>query len=202
MEHKNMKLIHIDWEGPYRLDELTSLIDEQKDYGIYQIYGKHPVYGTGVLLYIGKADLQTIGKRISQENWWDTNDPNNLQIYAGRMAGADTPSQDEWSKEIDLAEKLLIYVHKPAYNSKNLASVREEDLKNIHILNWGSYRDLLAEVSGLRWTLSLFVTNGKLYIVNDNTLKSLVDNGNAKTVAEVIKINYNARLGKSLNSEF
>jgi hypothetical protein len=75
------------------------------------------------LLYIGKADFQTIGKRVSQENWWDTNDSNHLKIYAGRLAGERTPSEEQWSYEIDLAEKLLIYVHKPAYNSKSLSSI-------------------------------------------------------------------------------
>jgi hypothetical protein len=155
MKYRNIKIIQIEWEGPYKLNELNKLTDDSKDYGLYQIYGKHPVYGSGVLLYIGKADLQTIGKRISQENWWDTNDSNTLMIYAGRLAGEITPDEEEWSKEIDLAEKLLIYVHKPAYNSKNLMSIPDTDLHDVHILNWGDYRDLLPEVSGLRWTTKL-----------------------------------------------
>jgi hypothetical protein len=134
---------------------LNKLTDDSKDYGLYQIYRKHPVYRSGVLLYIGKADLQTIGKRISQENWWDTNDSNTLMIYAGRLAGEITPDEEEWSKEIDLAEKLLIYVHNPAYNSKNLMSIPDTDLHDVHILNWRDYRDLLPEVSGLRWTTKL-----------------------------------------------
>ena len=74
MENETSKLFHIDWDGPFRLSELNALTDEEKDYGIYKIYGNHPVYGNSVLLYIGKADQQTIGKRVSQENWWDTND--------------------------------------------------------------------------------------------------------------------------------
>lgn len=156
MEHKNMKLIHIDWDGPYKLSELNTITDEETDYGIYQIYGSHNIYGNNVLLYIGKADRQTIGKRISQENWWwNTSDPNNLQIYCGRIAGEATPTENQWSEEIDLAEKLLINVHKPAYNTQNLISIPDEKLQNIHILNWGYYRDLLAEVSGLRWTSTL-----------------------------------------------
>jgi hypothetical protein len=58
-------LIQIHWEGPYKLTELSTLMNTTTDYGIYQIYGKHPVYGSDVLLYIGKADYQTLGKRIS-----------------------------------------------------------------------------------------------------------------------------------------
>lgn len=156
MEHKKIKLIHIDWDGPYKLSELSKITDSETDYGVYQIYGNHNVYGNNTLLYIGKADRQTIGKRISQENWWwSTSDPNNLQIYCGRLAGENTPTEDQWSEEIDLAEQLLINVHKPAYNTQNLISIPDEKLQNIHILNWGYYRDHLAEVSGLRWTSTL-----------------------------------------------
>jgi hypothetical protein len=155
MQIRTVKLIQIDWEGPYTLDNLDLLTNDSQDYGIYQIYGKHIVYGKDVLLYIGKAEQQTIGKRISQENWWDTNDSNHLKIYAGRIAGETTPLEKVWSKEIDLVEKLLINVHKPAYNSKNLNSIPDIELQDIHILNWGDHRDLLPEISGLRWTSKL-----------------------------------------------
>lgn len=69
------------------------------------------------LLYIGKADRQTLGKRISQEHlWWNTSDPNNSHVYIGRLAGETTPDEYQWSDEIVLAEKLLIKAHKPADN--------------------------------------------------------------------------------------
>ncbi|MCM3709184.1 hypothetical protein [Sporosarcina luteola] len=163
MEYTNVRLIHIEWEGPYSLQSLTDLMNEEMDYGIYQVYGRHPVYGSDVLLYIGKADLQTIGKRISQEGWWNTNDSGRLLIYAGRLAGVQTPEEIDWSIEIDLAEKLLICVHKPAYNSKNLFNIPDEALQNVHILNWGSHRDLLPEVSGLRWTSKLYPLETEVY---------------------------------------
>jgi hypothetical protein len=155
MQKSTFKLIHIDWQGPFTLKELNLLTNDSHDYGLYQIYGKHIVYGKDVLLYIGKADLQTIGKRISQENWWDTNDSNHLKVYVGRLAGERTPDENNWSKEIDLAEKLLIYVHKPVYNSRSLTSIPDTELQDIHILNWGDHRDLLPEISGLRWTSKL-----------------------------------------------
>ncbi len=147
-----MRLIQVQWDGPYTLVDLPELTNEETDYGIYQIYGKHPTYGSDVLLYIGKADYQTLGRRISQENWIDTNDSNNTKIYAGRLYGEAIPSEDEWSKEIDLAERLLIYVHKPAYNSRSVASFPDAELQTVHVLNWGDHRDLLPEVSGLRYT--------------------------------------------------
>ncbi|GGH73228.1 hypothetical protein JOD43_000025 [Pullulanibacillus pueri] len=151
----NTDLIQIQWEGPYKLIDLVTIRNEEYDYGLYQIYGKHPIYGSNVLLYIGKADSQTFGIRISQENWVDTNDSNNISIYVGKLHGEGTPSEEQWSKEIDLAERLLIYVHKPAYNARSVSSFPNTKLQSIHILNWGDHRDLLPEVSGLRYTSKL-----------------------------------------------
>lgn len=167
MQNKTMKLIQIEWKGPYSLEELILLDDRSHDYGIYQIYGKHVVYGKDVLLYIGKADFQTIGRRVLQENWWYTNDSNHLKIYAGRLAGEKTPQEEIWFKEIDLAEKLLINVHKPAYNSKYLTSIPDTELQDIHILNCGDHRDLLPEVSGLRWTRKLDDADYDTYRIKD-----------------------------------
>lgn len=145
------KLIEIEWDGPFEWNELNGLKDETKDYGVYQIYGFHPVYGRDVLLYIGKADYQTLGKRIGQKNWLDTGDSKITKIYVGRLAGKIIPDDETWSKEIDLAEKLLISVHKPAHNSKSLSTIPEKDMQDVHVLNWGERRSLFPEVSGLRW---------------------------------------------------
>lgn len=163
MEFVKTYLIQIDWEGPFNLSNLNSLMNEDIDYGIYQIYGKHQTYGNDVLLYIGKADQQTVGKRISQEDWDYVNDSNNIKIYIGRLHGYQTPSDPEWSYEIDLAERLLIYVHKPAYNSKSISTLSDTKLQEVHILNWGHHRDLLPEVSGLRWTSKLDVLVYEVY---------------------------------------
>ena len=53
-------IIHIEWEGPYSLNQLDTLNDLRRDHGLYQIYGHHPVYGSNVLLYIG----QTYGRDV------------------------------------------------------------------------------------------------------------------------------------------
>ncbi|MED4534909.1 hypothetical protein [Metabacillus fastidiosus] len=159
----DIELIQITWEGPYSLNELDLLQNNVTDYGIYTIYGTHMIYGKDVLLYIGKADQQTLGKRISQEAWDNTNDSNNHKIYVGRLHGPVNPSNQIWSKQIALAESLLIYVHKPAYNQKNISSIPDTDLQNIHILNWGDYRALLPEVSGIRWTSKLDETVYEMY---------------------------------------
>ncbi|TWH48571.1 hypothetical protein [Sporomusa sp. KB1] len=147
----NETIINIDWNGPYTLNDLSDIQDDNVDYGVYQIYGAHPIYGAEKLLYIGKADKQTFGTRISQEGWDSNSDANGLKIYVGWLTGK-IPTEEQWSKEISLAEKLLIYSHKPAYNSQSIKQVNDKDLLSIHVLNWGKYRDLMPEVSGMRWT--------------------------------------------------
>lgn len=69
------QIIHIQWEGPFNFRELPSLDDAQKDYGIYQVYACHPVYGSGSLVYIGMAARQTFGRRIQQHGWGTGSEP-------------------------------------------------------------------------------------------------------------------------------
>jgi len=147
---KKATVIHIQWEGPFTLTEISKLDDLVRDYGVYQVYGHHPTYGPSSLLYIGQANQQTFYKRLSQENWqFEEQDCN---FFVGRLSDTNQPSNDLWGKRIDLAERLLIYAHEPARNSKGLYSIPAEKLYNVHILNWGNFSSLLPEVSGLRYT--------------------------------------------------
>ena len=57
------KAVHIEWQGPYSTSQLAELCSSC-DYGVYAIYGYHPVYGSSSLLYIGKARDRTFGQRI------------------------------------------------------------------------------------------------------------------------------------------
>lgn len=147
-----MKIVHIEWEGPYSYDNLHELKNEKIDRGIYQIYGGHPVYGSSVLLYIGKTQAQTFGARLEQENWKNWNqDADRIEIYVGRLSGPDTPTDEIWESEIDLVEKLLIFAHAPAANASSLNKI-PEGCADIHVLNWGKHRDIVPEVSGARWS--------------------------------------------------
>lgn len=83
-----MQRVDLDWQGPYKLTELSKVNDYSKDYGIYQIYGFHPVYGSNVLMYIGLAAKQTFYQRIKQEGWEAIKDSENIEIYVGRLCGA------------------------------------------------------------------------------------------------------------------
>jgi len=151
-------IIHLQWDGPYTWQETWNgkdKLDGPTDYGIYQIYGCHFVYGVDTLLYIGKANQQTFAQRLKQETRWGYHqDPKRVSVYVGRFSGWDgTPSMKSWEGQIDLVEKLLIIAHMPAYNAqKELSAKADKELRNVHVLNWGSYRSLLPEASGLRYT--------------------------------------------------
>ncbi len=150
MQHETT--IHIEWDGPHRLDAVTSLIGST-DYGVYQIYGGHPVYGNTALLYIGLAAGQHFGERIAQETQWlDNRDAGRVEVYVGRLSGSTTPDDDTWDKHIKLAERLLIFAHSPPMNTQKNLSTLEPDLRFVRVLNWARHRDLLPEVSGDRWT--------------------------------------------------
>ena len=144
-------IIHIDWSGPHTFAEVASF-DGPTDYGIYQVYGAHHVYGSDALLYIGKAPEQTFAVRFSQHRWCPGNhDSARLQIYVGRLFGDRPRDIPTWESHIDMAERLLIQAHNPAINSQK-ELVRGLDLARVHVLNWSQYRDLLPEVSGARWS--------------------------------------------------
>lgn len=73
----------------------------------------------------------------------------------GRLKGVTTtPSSDDWRNEINWAEKLLLYVHAPAYNPQHLLELSEADPRvcGARVFNWGCIRALRPEVSGRRWT--------------------------------------------------
>ena len=147
--------IHLQWEGPYTFDEARSCCGDT-DWGVYAIYGFHHTYGADTLLYIGKASKQHFGTRLAQETWWEYGaDPKRMTVYLGRLAGEDAPDDETWVRHIDLAERLLIFVHRPAWNAQaNIGSI-DADLQHLHVFNWGSHRHLLPEVSGARWSSRL-----------------------------------------------
>lgn len=142
--------IHIDWVGAHSLEGVKQLTASD-DYGVYQIYGTHPIYGSDVLLYIGKADKQTLGVRIPQhEKWAYTSDVSNIKVYTGHLGSNSDVSDEEWSHLIDVAERLLIFTHKPAYNSASINSIYKVPIES-HVFNWGNFRNLMPEVSAFRY---------------------------------------------------
>src|SRR5882724_4222525 len=102
MKAYSPRILHVQWEGPLTW-ELKGARNGPTDYGVYQFYGCHPVYGVDTLLYIGKASKQTFATRLNQESGWlDHQDFGRLTIYIGRLSGYDgTPEVKIWEKQID-----------------------------------------------------------------------------------------------------
>ncbi len=40
-----MRTVRVEWEGPLSLDAVKGLEDEDDDCGLYQIYGRHIIFG-------------------------------------------------------------------------------------------------------------------------------------------------------------
>jgi len=145
----------------------------RSDYGLYQVCGPHPTTTAETLLYIGKANSQTFGKRFTgtdRQQWcpngWGDNTVM-LGYFVGRVHQTqDEPIDHELSRTyIDLAEKLLIFAHVPNWNAEYIAGITRErsaDYDNYHVFNWGTRRSLLPEVSGARhgWTLFERLSDG------------------------------------------
>ena len=144
-------IINIDWDGPFTKQQAQDFTNDT-DYGVYQLYGRHPVYDTlpGTLLYIGKAWDLTLGARIRQHNW-DDYVGSTAKCFVGRLAGDKQPSEIAWGHNIDEAEQLLIYAHAPSWNSQH---INDYGIRDLHILNWGNYGQLLPEVSRDRYEYS------------------------------------------------
>ena len=141
-----IEIVNIMWEGPLSPEGVKNTQDTRS--GVYQVYGDHHVYGSDVLLYIGRAT--TLAGRIRKDRF-DKLCDRNIKIYFGPV---------KQQSMLDRVEKLLICANAPARNSYHviepLDEARDKSLLNLLILNWGNYRSLLPEISGYRFTNHLF----------------------------------------------
>lgn len=147
MVKPNLTVIEILWEGPLKIEDAKKKTDKDTDYGLYQVYGTHNIYGANTLLYIGKACEQELGNRILQHDSWTSIEQSELTIYFGRLGGTYEIDNKTWTDFIGNAETLLIYYCSPAYNSKSINSVGI--LKDLIVLNHGKKNLLPFEVSTL-----------------------------------------------------
>ena len=163
---KDETIIRVNWsKESYLLSDFNKKgkipLMESDDWGFYQIYGMHGVYGTDSLLYIGVSDeggdplppikedpLAPIGERIRErvhKHKWDLSYYADNRVYAGRVVSGKLPEQT-----IRLAEVLMVYYHQPACNGKNvymLSASEEVKIQNFRIMNFGNHRQLQVELS-------------------------------------------------------
>lgn len=163
--------ISLHWTGPHSYNDVSEM-DEDHDFGLYQIYGIHPVYGVDTLLYIGLANGNTFGSRFRNADRVFMNDDNapwedngcGIRIHTGRIHRENTvptPTDHTWGNWITVAERLLIHAHSPTWNSSSIATPPNGNVgriryRDVHILNWGQFGLLLPEVSGARYTEEFF----------------------------------------------
>lgn len=148
MNRGTMQDINIVWEGPFSPDECLGFQSES-DYGLYQYYGEHLVYGQDSLLYLGKAEKRPFGIRLSEHNWqlWCSSP---CSIYLGRIYSDCVMARKDIESAIGLAERILLLSHNPSFNSSNLNQIGHSG-GDARVLNWGTRRQLLPEVSISRW---------------------------------------------------
>ena len=141
-----MRSVTIEWEGPFTLDYVIDELTGKDDYGLYQIYADHIVYGANSMVYIGKAEGLTFSQRLSQHRSGWLSEEEGISIRVGRIASGDyaddPPDWSDWKQVLRDAEALTIYWHSPAYNSSNIETYNGQRLK---VVNLGEHGDLCAE---------------------------------------------------------
>lgn len=139
----NSKIINVLWKGPFSIDDVIKNKSENDDFGLYQIYGTHPIYGRNVLLYIGKTQ-DSFSKRFkSHNNLWIKYEYDIVQIYLGEIKNHDKDFLI--NEDLTEAENLLLYYCAPAYNSYSITDYR--NTKEIVLRNFGKICSIPPELS-------------------------------------------------------
>ena len=171
--------INLHWRGPHSYNDVLKL-NGDSDYGLYQIYSFHPIYGADTLVYIGQANEETFAERFRQPDYGFMSDKNaawedngcRIRIHTGRIHvdKQETALRSTGQKtRITRAERLLIYAHLPAWNSSGIQRPpRDSNFHDVRVLNWGQFGCLVPEVSGARFTIDAVFTR-----LNDEPVRRL-----------------------------
>jgi hypothetical protein len=136
---EKVRVIHLKWEQHPWNDDVFTKFYEKDHYGIYQVYGDHPVYGEDCLLYIGRTNRQSYSVRLKQHNdFFASNIQRLTRFYISFFLATEDCAYEKWGELIDQVEQLLINAHSPAYNAMSLKGLVEEPNENIIIMNWGN----------------------------------------------------------------
>ena len=188
-----MRVVRIEWEGPFTIDQVLELNDKSKDFGLYQIYGRHVIFGLGSLLYIGKTE-DTFSKRVKgnyadwkpRTPWYQEDREVSVRIghlhcegYEGFMRlQKDDP---DFSKLLRHVEDFQIFCHSPPYNGMGISSYNGQSLI---IENIGERGDLCERLSTIE--------------LNDSGMNLGED---AKYLLEVVHVDSKAGTCKRIQSD-
>lgn len=140
--------VRIHWTGPFAPDKIPVNSEYDDNFGLYQIYGMHEVFGPQSLLYIGKAEHLSFSERINQHlhNWLYYN--SDAQVRLGLLDREDYKHEpgdwSDWKQLLRDVEALTIFWHTPPYNSKNIGYYGGPKLR---VQNYGQRGRLLPEFS-------------------------------------------------------
>ena len=153
-----LTIVDISWSERFKLSYSTEeQIYEIPDgkllsgQGLYCIYGRHPVYGPDVLLYIGETKQSESRKRSFSERlsehlkgrfWYHAN----LSVSLG-TADCEQPLSHTAIRQI---ESILIAAHKPALNRRHIDCAMAGAERYL-VRNWGFLNVLQHECSGYYW---------------------------------------------------
>ncbi len=157
------EIIEILWRGPFNITDLKkdtynntdykeNLFNKSDfpDYGLYQIYGTHPVFGPNSLLYIGKTDSFT-GRLNAHNLNWVKYEYDDVKVYLGAIGvpNCETVTWSEYDRIQSIAEKLLVFMCQPPYNGYLKASFDPPKIENhsLAIYNFGKKALLPTELS-------------------------------------------------------
>ena len=138
-----MREVRVEWEGPYPIKQVYGMCASNDGPGLYQIYGRHVIYGSKCLLYIGRTE-DTFGKRVRSNYadwkegtpWYQNDNQVSVRIARGTSFGNFGVLAD--------VEAFEIFCHSPAFNSSNIGTYWGQALT---IFNEGDRGNLLPRIS-------------------------------------------------------
>jgi hypothetical protein len=165
---RNVKLIHIGWEKLDFTEEGISKLNKEFHYGVYQIYGSHPVYGEDTLLFIGKTHQTKFSERLKGRTEFSELILKPKCIRIGMLYKSDDCDHENWEQMIELSEKILVKAHFPVFNSQGIKGLsKSENNGNYIIKNWGDYGLLLPDIISLNVTFDYWYEFG----INDEYIR-------------------------------
>ena len=152
-----MRHVRVEWDGPFTVEQVFEMRGPNDGAGLYQIYGRHMIFGPDCLLYIGRTET-TIGERLKTDcdEWllrkgtpwhqeWKA-----VSIRIGRLFF--TRDASFWNRKSDVSfleiladvEAFEIFCHSPPYNGSNIGAYNGQPLTVINLAERG---DLLPRIS-------------------------------------------------------
>ncbi len=109
--------IHLEWEGPLTFEDARSRWSDRLG-RVSDLWAAPHLRPRFTLIHWqgGKAAFRCSTHTRKLVGYGGG--PNRMSVYLGRLAGRDAPDNDTWCRYIDLAEGLLIFVHRPAWNAQ------------------------------------------------------------------------------------